>query len=250
MTKPFLFDNRDFDQLAEAKAVPAEERPQFSQLDMEGAVGGAQQRGFEEGLATAVQSEEAKIARLMDKIAGSMNELQAAEAQRNADAQAMAIEVAAGLLRKLMPELASQPSLEGVSELVRKVMMDRFEEPRLIIRVHDSILDQLNARLQSLAQQSGFRGQYALMADTLLAPTDCRIEWSNGGVERSVTRLWDNMQISLLQIQAALTRGEDYASQDRMEIMPPAPVEMEAEVLMPEVPEMVIEETPNESESL
>lgn len=243
MKKPFLFDNRDFDQLAEAKAIPPEERPQFSQLDMEGAVSGAQQRGFEEGLANAVQGEEAKIARALERAIGAMGELHAAEAQRNADAQSMAIEVATGLLRKVMPELAQQPSLEGVSELVRKVMMDRFEEPRLIIRVHDSILDGLNERLQKLAQQSGFRGQYALMADAALSPTDCRIEWSNGGVERSVSRLWDNMQISLAQIQAALTEtGGQKSAPEPVTAMP----EIEPEVLMPEV---IQEETPNESEA-
>ncbi|HCM84441.1 MAG TPA: FliH/SctL family protein [Alphaproteobacteria bacterium] len=204
MTKPFLFDNRDFDELAEANGLSPEERPQFSQLDMEAAVSSAQQRGFEEGLSSAVQSEEAKTTRLLEKIMGGIADLHAAKAQRDADAQSMAIEVASGLLRKLMPELAIHPSLEGVSELVRQVMMDRFEEPRLIIRVHDSVLDGLNERLQSLAQQSGFRGQYALMADTSLSPPDCRIEWSNGGAERSVVRLWDDMHISLAQIQAAL----------------------------------------------
>lgn len=241
MKKPFLFDNRDFDQMAEAKSIPVEERPQFSQVEMEGAVSGAQQRGFEEGLATAVQSEEAKIARSTERLIAGMSELHSAEATRNAEAQAMAIDIATGLLRKLMPELANQPSLEGVSELVRKVMMDRFEEPRLIIRVHDSILDGLNERLQRLAQQSGFRGQYALMADTTLAPTDCRIEWSNGGVERSVTRLWDNIQISMAQLQAALLTKTD------------APKAVPVEAAMPEPPQedVLISETEeplNESE--
>jgi hypothetical protein len=42
------------------------------------------------------------------------------------------------------------------------------------------------------------------MADTQLAPTDCRIEWSNGGVERSAVRLFENMQISLEQLKASL----------------------------------------------
>lgn len=245
MPKRFLFDNHDFDQLAEARSIPVEERPQFSQLDMEAAVSGAQQRGFEEGLANAVQGEEARIARLLEKLGGEMMRLQEAEQVRNAEAQGMAIEIASGLLRKLMPELSQQPSLEGVSSLVSKVMMDRFEEPRLIIRVHDNILDGLNDRLKSLAQQAGFRGQYALMADTSLAPTDCRIEWSNGGVERSVSRLWDNMQLTLAQIHASL--GGDDSQQDHPEL-PQAPADEVGLEVMEEV-EILPEEIPNESES-
>jgi len=202
-SRPFLFENRDFDQIADMNARP-EERPQFSQNDLNGAVHGAQQRGFEEGLATATQSLEAQMARLFESIAAQMQVLIAAEVERTQGAQTMAIEVAAGLVRKLMPELATQQSLEGVSNIVRQVMMDRFEEPRLIIRVHDSLLDDLSARLEKLSQATGFRGQYALMADTALGAPDCRIEWSNGGVERSVPRLWENMQITLAQIQATL----------------------------------------------
>jgi len=203
-SRPFLFDNRDFDQIAEAANVAPEERPQFSQREMDGATHGAQQRGFEEGLAKATQSYESQVARLLETALTQIDGLYAAEIMRIASAQALAIEIAGGLVRKIMPELANYSSLEGISALVKQVMMDRFEEPRLIIRVHDSVLDNLNTRLQSLAEQSGFRGQYALMADTMLAPTDCRIEWSNGGVERSAARLWDNMQISLAQIQAAI----------------------------------------------
>lgn len=203
-SRPFLFEHRDFDQLAEAAAVPANERPQFSQVELEGAVTGAQQRGFEEGLANAQRGIESNLTRLLENALNSMQELHTQEAARSSKAQALAIEIASGLLRKLMPELATQQSLEGITALVKQVMMDRFEEPRLIIRVHDSMIDPLSARLESLAAQNGFRGQYALMADTALGHADCRIEWSNGGVERSVARLWDNLQVSLAQIQAAL----------------------------------------------
>jgi flagellar assembly protein FliH len=208
MAKPFLFDNRDFDQLAEANALPAEARPQFSQNELNGAVHVAQQRGFEEGLANATQGLDAQMARMFESLAAQIQTLQAAEVERTAASQTLAIEIAAGLMRKLVPDLANQQSLEGISAIVRQVMMDRFEEPRLIIRTHDSMLDALSARLETLSKQSGFRGQYALMADTNLAPTDCRIEWSNGGVERSVARLWDNLQVTLAQIQATLAPAQ------------------------------------------
>ena len=220
-SRPFLFETRDFDQIAVAAAVPAEERPQFSQSELDGAAFSAQQRGFEEGLANAMQSVESQIARMMESVLAQINDLHTAETMRTADAQALAIDVAMGLIRKIMPELANQASLDGISAIVKQVMMDRFEEPRLIIRVHDSVLDNLSTRLQTLAQQSGFRGQYALMADHALAPTDCRIEWSNGGVERSAARLWDNMQVTLAQIQAT-SLPDPSAPGD--EILPP-PVE-------------------------
>jgi flagellar assembly protein FliH len=243
MAKPFLFDNHDFDAAAEALAIPPEERPQFSQVDMEGAVSSAQNRGFEEGLAAAIQSEEAKLVRLTEKLLAEMQAMQDAEEERNSAAQKMAIDVAMGLMRKLMPELATQSSIEGVSEIVAKVMMDRFEEPRLIIRVHDDIMDAVNARLQSLAQQAGFRGQYALMADTNLSLPDCRIEWSNGGVERSVTRLWDNLQISLSQFQATLSPALG------SEKLPVKALESESvmEIFDTSI-EIITDETPNESE--
>lgn len=203
-SRPFMFDGNDFDRQAEASAVPPELRPQFTQQEMDAALQSAESRGREEGMAEATESQNAQIARMMEILLQQVGALSSAEAAREKQSQQLAIDVASELLRKLMPELANQPALEGISALVRQVMMDRFEEPRLIIRVHDSVLDNLTARLKDMAAQSGFNGQYALMADTHLAPTDCRIEWSNGGVERSAVRLWENMQVTLENLKAGL----------------------------------------------
>ena len=203
--RPFLFNDRDFDQQAAAAAMPPKQRPQFSQEEMDVACAAATQRGFEDGLANATQSEEAKIVRLLQAISGQAQILVSADATRQVEAQQMAIDVAAVLIQKLLPDLVNEPMLESMGRLIRQVMVERFDEPRLIIRVYDSVLDVISTRLEGYAQQSGFRGQYALMADHNLAPSDCRVEWSSGGVERSAVRLWETVQVSLEQIKASLT---------------------------------------------
>ena len=64
-------------------------------------------------------------------------------------------------------------------------MLFRSDEPRIVVRVNDSLLDTLRERLDGIAAGAGFAGRLVLLADPALSPGDARIEGADGGVERT-----------------------------------------------------------------
>ncbi len=85
-----------------------------------------------------------------------------------------------------------------------------MDEPRLVIRLHPEHLDALQAQMDELKGQSGYSGDVILLAEHDLAPSDCRIEWADGGAER-------NTQNILSEIDAAVERyksGINHPSSD------------------------------------
>ncbi len=199
-----MFDNRDFDSGTGAAAAPVQEKPVYTQTEMNDAVSQAQQRGVDDGYAQAHASVEQKLASLSEKIVTGLADAKTREDERVLAAQHLAVDVAAALVRKIMPELARTQSLEAIEQLVRQCMVDRFEEPRLIIRVHDSMVDALLPRLEPLAKAAGFNGAHAVFADAALGASDCRIEWSNGGAERNVARIWSDLDHEVSRLSAGL----------------------------------------------
>jgi flagellar assembly protein FliH len=56
--------------------------------------------------------------------------------------------------------------------------------PHVAIKVNDAMLAGAEQRLGELARTRGFEGRLMVSADPALAPGDCRVEWSDGGINR------------------------------------------------------------------
>ena len=85
-----------------------------------------------------------------------------------------------------------------------------LDEPRIVFRVADDLLDNLSGRIDAMARQAGFHGKVVLLADSGLGASDCRIEWADGGAERDMTRFWAEIDETAKRAVATLTqfRGE------------------------------------------
>ncbi len=201
--KPFLFDRRSFD--AElGKPVSAEEQPRYSQQHFDQAIEAAEARGSSNGIEQARQLAEQQIANQLSRLTQQMEQFLQQQTARDAAAQELAVEVAVGMVRKLVPELLSQPALDSITQFVRQILGEHYEENKLIIRVHESVMDALHSRVQTLPELVRVQDRYALVADPQLAPSDCRIEWPSGGVERNTSRLWQQLEAVTTQLATQL----------------------------------------------
>ena len=68
-------------------------------------------------------------------------------------------------------------------------MDDMRDEPRLVVRAAESVVQLLDQRVDQLVAQSGFGGKMVLVPDDTMAPTDCRIDWADGSAERNQAAL-------------------------------------------------------------
>ena len=93
-------------------------------------------------------------------------------------------------MRKLFPEWVRQHGETEIRALLHACLTELHDEPRLVVRAADPLLDPINESLAAARGKAGFEGKVVLLADDGVAPGDVRIEWADGGAERDSERLW------------------------------------------------------------
>jgi flagellar assembly protein FliH len=106
------------------------------------------------------------------------------------------------LLHKAVPASGRKAPLLEIEALLSDCLREAFDEPRLVLRVADSLFEPLQQRLAAITGAAGFAGKVVLLADEALGPGDARVEWAEGGAERDQRRLMHD-------IDGALARALD-----------------------------------------
>ncbi|MEO5338358.1 MAG: FliH/SctL family protein [Magnetospirillum sp. WYHS-4] len=184
--------------------------PTFSEEEMQQARDQAFAAGKEEGLREAVGAAERRIADALELMGVRMVHVMDGLAKANEDATSSAVTVASGIVRKLLPNLSRRGAVEEVAAVVAEVMGRVLDEPRLLLRVDPEGHSALEARVLELARGKGYEGRVTVMGDPALVPGDCRIEWSNGGAERDMAALWQEVD-AVIERNLGLSGDEDRA---------------------------------------
>jgi len=102
--------------------------------------------------------------------------------------------LAYAIIEKLAPAMVEKTPLTEIEVLVEKCLKNSPLEPRLVIRVDDIILPTLQGKLEEMQAASGYQGQVILISEAMAHISDCRVEWTNGGVERDFTSLLSTIE--------------------------------------------------------
>lgn len=190
--KKFLFDTHDFD-------VPevVDDGLKFTEEDVLRAREHGREAGYAAGLAegraeaarAALEAQEEKIGRLLEKAGDILAKLTAGEGRRETEKCIDTARLALHVVQRLMPALAEKHALPEVERIIAAAIEARRDEPRLAVSVPSALLENLRGRLDMLAAERGFTGTLILLADDTLGPSDCRVEWADGGSERLQERL-------------------------------------------------------------
>ena len=199
----FLFD-RSFDVLDAPRGVsntPPPE-PTFTRAEVTAAraAGAAEARAA--ALAEAARTTEACIAASLTTLADGITQVCETRQAYAEEAQRRALETARAILQKAAPALSRKAPLAEVEAVVADCLREAFDEPRIVLRVADSLFEALQQRLGFLTTSTGFAGKVVLLADENLGPGDARVEWAEGGAERDTGRL-------MRDIDGALARALD-----------------------------------------
>jgi len=179
-------------------------KPQFTEEDLASARGEGQQVGHEAGRRQALGEIEALATQTLQAIAADLagfgSRHQQALLAIEADAARLAVTVAA----KLAPALLAQQPLAEVQALIQRCLSEMPTEPRLVIRVGEPLVDALQEGIEAIRTQSGFAGQLVLLGEPALNGSDCRVEWADGGVERSLGSLLTRIEEAIDRYCASL----------------------------------------------
>ncbi|NQV22700.1 MAG: hypothetical protein HQ511_14900 [Rhodospirillales bacterium] len=193
----FLFEN-SFDpppplqQKNDAAAVleaEAEVPEVYSSAELEA----AREQGFAQGVNAGAEQAgaaiEAQISRLLEhleqQMAGLAEEARCAQELATRSSTKLALAVA----KKLSATLVSRAPMAEMEAMIQTILSEQNNEPRIVIRLSDQMIEPMKQRLETLTGQSGYMGDVVLFADETLSGSACRIEWADGGAERDPNAL-------------------------------------------------------------
>jgi flagellar assembly protein FliH len=146
-------------------------------------------RGIAEGRAQGAADADAQLTSALRRLADAAVSLLAGLDAHQARLEDEAVAFGSALGRKLAgAAIASQP-LEAITEAARASFQHLRGVPHLVVRVNETLVEAVEARVQRLARERGYEGRLVVMGEPDIALGDGRIEWADGGIVREQGRI-------------------------------------------------------------
>ncbi len=195
----FLFENSfDAEERTGGPAAPVAMR-HYTEQDLLSARSEGYADGEAAGRGAALAAIEQASQKALAEIAARLGDLGGQIAAIRSQTIGEAVKVVSAAIHKMVPELARRNALNEIERLIRECLQAVYDEPRVVVRAHDSVIAALHGRIDAMAAACGFNGKIVLFGDEQLSEADCRVEWADGGAERNLGEMWK-------QIDAALAR--------------------------------------------
>ncbi len=197
----FLFDN-DFDR---AKNVPAPKpvRRNYTAAEVEAEKAKAFAEGHAAGVAETTKEVASRTAAAFNAIAAQCAKLVGQIDAQQAEATKTAIAAAVAIARKLLPAVARREGLREIEGLVSECLARMHDAPKIIVKLNEMHVEPFRERIEAVASATGFSGRVAVIADPALGADDARVEWSDGGVERNTTQIWQEIESAIQRYTAS-----------------------------------------------
>lgn len=177
-TAKFLFDE-DFATGAKPTITVVEAERRRADAESQ-----AYRKGFAAGEIKAQGEATQRVAGALAVIADGLDRLNRALAGIEARLETEAVDVAVAVASKLAPELIAREPFAEISALATDCFRQIVTTPHIVVRVSADIHEMAKEKLEEIAASRGFEGRLLILADAELAAGDCRIEWSEGGINR------------------------------------------------------------------
>src|SRR5690606_38658722 len=175
----FLFDTEiDADDGATAPPSRPDMR-RYTAAEMEAASSAARAAGHAAGRAEAEAEIGRRTSESLQVIGSRLGEVLAEGAARHEAQLREAVTAATEIVRRLLPALGRREAMAEIEALIAECLARLHDEPRLVIRVADELLDPVRERIDRLAATTGFSGRVILLAEGSLRPGDARVEWAD-----------------------------------------------------------------------
>ena len=186
--KKFLFDTNDFGDVRTKANMPI-----YTEEQLLIAKNQSFSLGKADGVRDTRQQQEERLGDLLQKVLALSEKLAQAEERREVEKCSDATKLAMRTIHKLLPQFATQFALSEIENVILKAIEARRDEPRIAVTVPTIHLEALKAKMDALALEKSYPGKVILIADDGLQPTDCRVEWADGGAERLYERLFSQI---------------------------------------------------------
>jgi flagellar assembly protein FliH len=181
-------------EVPEEEQLPPEPEKLYTEEDLEAAREEGQIAGHTAALEDAETAREHYVADALNMISQSLDGLEEKQAQANRETGEVAMRMVYAIVEKVLPEHAKGYVVDSMEALVREVLPLVYDEPTLVVRVHNMVAEDIQTKLDEICQRSNFNGTARVVPDYELQPGDCRVEWEGGGADRVESRLWSEIR--------------------------------------------------------
>ena len=154
----------------------------------------ALQDGIAQGRAQMQESIEQQAIAAMGTIQHSCLALMDQRLQLEASTKRDAIQLASLITGRLAPALLNASPEGEIEALIQDCFSQNYEEKRLVIRVADCLIEQIEPRIKAMQEANDFQGKVIIISDPHLPQSDCRVEWEEGGIERDGRKLMSDIE--------------------------------------------------------
>ncbi len=190
----------DSDEQPEAAEAVVEDAPppppakEYTEADLQAAREDGHVQGHTAALEEAETAREHYAADALNLITTVLDGLQEQQSAANREIGETALRMAYAVIEKVVPLHAQAHAIESVAALVKEVLPLVYEEPKLVVRTHNMIAEDVQSKLDEVTERSNFQGVVSIVPDYELQPGDCRVEWNGGGADRNEGRLWKDIR--------------------------------------------------------
>lgn len=205
--RKFTFDEHFDDGASAPRAQTSQKAKKFYTPEE---VEAARNEGYERGRgsleAVAAQAQGLALGQIAE---GAMAALGALDTMA-AEARALALQTALAAARRIAGAALDRYPLDVIEETVAQCLAQAAQEPRIVVRVGERVAEALKARLITLSEDVGYAGRIVVSVEPRIAAADCRLEWSDGGVERDAAAIAERIEAALQRfVDADLRRATE-----------------------------------------
>lgn len=173
---------------------PIAVEPSFSQDELNAAVKLAEETAYEKGFHAAADDEARRQNILLEDIKNQLMTIFAGLEQKTADIESSSLKFAVELVRKILPTLEKERAEAEVKNFLNENFANFATQEILSFAFNPETISLIAGSIGRLAEQNDFEGKIAVHKDAALGPSDCRVEWKSGGVERNTTRTLNKVE--------------------------------------------------------
>lgn len=183
--------------------------PTFSLDELEAARASAYAEGEAAGRQAMLESIEKIAADASALVAEHTRDLFSQEAARHEQMKHDAAALAQTILQKIAPRVLRASPLEDIAAVINEYVTLCYNEPRIVIRVADILVDQVKELSSRICLEQGYLGKVVILGDPRLQNSDCRVEWADGGAERNEAHIQQELDHLISQYMEARRRAID-----------------------------------------
>jgi len=164
---------------------------------------------YEQGMADARAELENKTEddqeNLLKKLLTAATNLVSTADQNALASQQAATDIAHKIALTLAPALIKREPATEIKAVIAECLQHLHREPHLAIRVNETALEETRPFVEQMARECGIEERVLLIADPSLGISDCKVEWSEGGVSRALNEIQEEIDLIINRYLDALS---------------------------------------------